>query len=101
MRISDWSSDVCSSDLINEILDLSRIEAGRYELNEEALSLLEIAEDCIGMVQLRASTKSISISEQFEASLPLIWADEKAIRQVILNILSKIGRESCRERVCK
>ena len=75
-------------DLINEILDLSRIEAGRYELNEEALSLLEIAEDCIGMVQLRASTKNISISEQFEASLPLIWADEKAIRQVILNLLS-------------
>ena len=74
--------------LINEILDLSRIEAGRYELNEEALSLLDIAEDCIGMVQLRASAKSIVIHEQFEPTLPQIWADEKAIRQVILNLLS-------------
>lgn len=74
--------------LINEILDLSRIEAGRYELNEEALSLLDIAEDCIGMVQLRASTKSIVIHEQFEPTLPQIWADEKAIRQVVLNLLS-------------
>ncbi|MGW9232908.1 sensor histidine kinase [Pseudorhizobium sp. NPDC055634] len=74
--------------LINEILDLSRIEAGRYELSEEALSLLDIAEDCIGMVQLRASAKSIVISEQFEPTLPQIWADEKAIRQVVLNLLS-------------
>ncbi|MGY5776679.1 sensor histidine kinase [Rhizobium sp. LEGMi135b] len=74
--------------LINEILDLSRIEAGKYELNEEAISLLDIAEDCIGMVQLRARAKNISISSQFEAQLPFVWADEKSMRQVILNLLS-------------
>jgi len=74
--------------LINEILDLSRIEAGRYELNEEALSLLEIAEDCIGMVQLRARAKNISIHQQFEPNLPQVWADEKSMRQVLLNLLS-------------
>lgn len=74
--------------LINEILDLSRIEAGRYELNEESISLLDIAEDCIGMVQLRARAKNITIAETFEASLPGIWADEKSIRQVVLNLLS-------------
>ncbi|KGD94456.1 HAMP domain-containing sensor histidine kinase [Rhizobium sp. YS-1r] len=74
--------------LINEILDLSRIEAGRYELSEEALSLLEIAEDCIGMVQLRARAKNITIREQFEQQLPQVWADEKALRQVLLNLLS-------------
>lgn len=74
--------------LINEILDLSRIEAGRYDLHEEAISLLEIAEDCIGMVQLRARNKNISIRQQFEAVLPHVWADEKSIRQVLLNLLS-------------
>jgi two-component system cell cycle sensor histidine kinase PleC len=74
--------------LINEILDLSRIEAGRYELSEEAISILDIAEDCIGMVQLRARAKNISISEQFEHQLPAVWADEKSMRQVILNLLS-------------
>ena len=74
--------------LINEILDLSRIEAGRYELSEEALSLLEVAEDCIGMVQLRARAKNITIHQQFEPNLPQVWADEKSIRQVILNLLS-------------
>ncbi|WP_184354800.1 HAMP domain-containing sensor histidine kinase [Rhizobium sp. BK602] len=74
--------------LINEILDLSRIEAGKYELNEEAISLLDVAEDCIGMVQLRARGKNISIAPQFEPQLPSVWADEKSIRQVILNLLS-------------
>lgn len=74
--------------LINEILDLSRIEAGRYELSEESLSLLEVAEDCIGMVQLRARAKSISIHQQFEPDMPQVWADEKSIRQVLLNLLS-------------
>ena len=74
--------------LINEILDLSRIEAGRYELSEESLSLLEIAEDCIGMVQLRARSKNITIKQQFEPDLPQVWADEKSMRQVVLNLLS-------------
>ena len=74
--------------LINEILDLSRIEAGRYELAEESISLLEIAEDCIGMVQLRARAKDIDISNQFEEAMPAVWADEKSMRQVVLNLLS-------------
>lgn len=89
----EYSDDIHRSgqhllNLINEILDLSRIEAGKFELNEEAVSLLDLAEDCIGMVQLRAKGKSITIEEQFEQALPDVWADEKAIRQVILNLLS-------------
>mgnify|MGYP002774963938 CR=1 FL=1 len=74
--------------LINEILDLSRIEAGRYELHEESIVLSEIAEDCIGMIQLRARAKNIRITEQFEPGLPSVWADEKSMRQVVLNLLS-------------
>ncbi len=74
--------------LINEILDLSRIEAGRYELQEEAVALTDIAEDCIGMVQLKARSKNISITSRFEKDLPAVWGDERALRQVALNLLS-------------
>ena len=74
--------------LINEILDLSRIEAGRYELNEESVSIRDIAEDCIGMIEMKAQNKDISINAQFEESLPRVWADERSIRQVVLNLLS-------------
>ncbi|MDF1633938.1 HAMP domain-containing sensor histidine kinase [Mycoplana sp. MJR14] len=89
----EYTADIHNSgkhllNLINEILDLSRIEAGKYDLSEEAIRLVDICEDCIGMVQLRARAKNISIGEQFETDMPDVWADEKAMRQVVLNLLS-------------
>jgi two-component system cell cycle sensor histidine kinase PleC len=89
----EYTSDIHRSgqhllNLINEILDLSRIEAGKYDLSEDSVHLVDIAEDCIGMVQLRARAKNITIAEQVEGGMPAVWADEKALRQVILNLLS-------------
>ena len=75
-------------ELINEILDISRIEAGRYTLNEESVTLPYIVEDCAHMMGLRARNKGLIIAEQYEEHLPKIWADERAIRQVTLNLLS-------------
>jgi two-component system cell cycle sensor histidine kinase PleC len=74
--------------LINEILDLSRIEAGRYELNEDKVDLAGIAGDCVRILKLRAQTRGLVIEEVFEKSLPPIWADERAVRQICLNLLS-------------
>ncbi len=74
--------------VINEILDLSRIEAGRQELQEESIRLAYVVEEACHMVQLRAKNKGINIVQQFEDNLPLIWADERAVRQITLNLLS-------------
>jgi len=74
--------------LINEILDLSRIEAGRYELKEETSRLSDIAEDCHRLLKLRAESKGLKIVLDLEEHLPQIWVDERAIRQVCLNLLS-------------
>ncbi|CAL9914184.1 two-component system, cell cycle sensor histidine kinase PleC [Candidatus Liberibacter solanacearum] len=74
--------------LINEILDLSRIEAGRYELSESAISLIDIMHECMIMLQLRAQEKYIEIFQQIDPTLSSVWADEKGMRQVILNLLS-------------
>ncbi len=74
--------------LINEILDLSRIEAGRYDLSEEAVSLPYLADECRHLMKLKANSKDITIYDQVEPDLPKIWADERSIRQVILNLLS-------------
>ena len=74
--------------LINEILDLSRIEAGRYELNEEAVSLVHVVADCHHLLKLRASSRGITIHEVFEQGMPRIWGDERATRQIVLNLLS-------------
>ena len=74
-----YSADIHNSgvhllNLINEILDLSRIEAGRYELNEEAVSLVHVVADCHHLLKLRASSRGITIHEVFEQGMPRIWA---------------------------
>ncbi|MEP3667714.1 MAG: HAMP domain-containing sensor histidine kinase [Roseibium sp.] len=74
--------------LINEILDLSRIEAGRHELQEEAIYIDALVEECCKMMQIRAKAKDICIQESHTGDLPRIWGDERALRQVILNLLS-------------
>jgi two-component system cell cycle sensor histidine kinase PleC len=89
----DYANDIHNSGqhllgLINEILDLSRIEAGRYELNEEAVPLVSVAEECHHLLKLRAQSRNITIHEVFEQDLPRVWADERAMRQVCLNLLS-------------
>jgi two-component system cell cycle sensor histidine kinase PleC len=89
----EYAGDIHSSGqhllmLINEILDLSRVEAGRYELKEESVSLPGVVDECRHLLALRAKNKSIAIIEVIEDKLPRIWADERAIRQVMLNLLS-------------
>jgi two-component system cell cycle sensor histidine kinase PleC len=89
----DYSNDIHSSGhhllmLINEILDLSRVEAGRYELQEESVSLAGIAEDCRHLLTIRAQKRGIKIKELIESDLPRVWVDERAIRQVVLNLLT-------------
>ena len=89
----DYANDIHSSGqhllmLINEILDLSRVEAGRYELKEEPMALAHIVEDCKHLLLLRATKRGITIVDMVETSLPRIWVDERAIRQVVINLLS-------------
>jgi two-component system cell cycle sensor histidine kinase PleC len=74
--------------IINDILDLSRIEAGKRALREELTSLTEVAREACSLLDLKARQKSIRISENFEDSLPKIVIDEQAMRQVILNLVS-------------
>lgn len=74
--------------LINEILDLSRIEAGRQELNEEHVSLQETVDAARHLMEVKAKQKNIELVCRYEMRLPPIWIDERAIRQVALNLIS-------------
>jgi two-component system cell cycle sensor histidine kinase PleC len=92
-QYQEYATDIHSSgqhllNLINELLDLSRIEAGKYDLTEEAISLPGIAEDARRMLEIRAKAKSVDLTASFDENLPKIWGDERAIRQVILNLVS-------------
>ncbi|MCV6546864.1 MAG: ATP-binding protein [Cohaesibacter sp.] len=92
-KYREYVSDINNSgnhllNLINEILDLSRVEAGRYKLNEEAVTLSYVAEDCENLLRLRARSKDVTIRLDLDLNLPKLWADERAMRQVMLNLLT-------------
>lgn len=89
----DYAKDIHSSGqhllhLINEILDLSRIEAGRSQLNEEPVVVADVVEACCHLMELKARNKNLGIVQQFEKDLPRLLADERAVRQITLNLLS-------------
>ncbi len=89
----DYARDILASGqhlltLINEILDLSRVEAGGYELREESLSLVSVAAECRHLLALRAQKRGITLVESIEPDMPPLWADLRAVRQIILNLLT-------------
>ena len=84
--------------LINDILDLSRLDAGQADLAEEDLSAADLAEedlsaaDLIGatlrMMQGQAAEADVSIDREIEARLPMIRADKRRVQQVLINLVS-------------
>ena len=75
-------------ELINEILDLSKVEAGRMELEVAAVSVPDVIEHGRAMVRDRASRDGISIEFDVAPAVGVVWADELKLKQVVLNLLS-------------
>jgi two-component system cell cycle sensor histidine kinase PleC len=91
-RYSDYVRDILNSGqhllaLINDILDMSKIEAGKMNLRFEPLSLEEVAEDALRLVRNRADAAGLALRLDF-ADLPDVEADYRAIKQILLNLLS-------------
>lgn len=74
--------------LINDILDMSRIEAGRVELNEDRIDVGMVLEDCLDLVAVQARAKNVRVDFPRGQSDGALWADERAMRQMVLNLLS-------------
>lgn len=73
--------------LVNDILDLSKMEAGRIDLQESEIELRALLESCVALMRAKADDGALSLVENFAAA-PKIRADERAIRQIVLNLLS-------------
>jgi len=74
--------------LVNDVLDMSRIEAGRYELVEEHVDLHALIDSSIAMVAPRAGDSRIQLRSRLEDDLPPLRCDSRSIKQVALNLLS-------------
>ena len=75
-------------DLINDILDLSRIEAGRRDIQEEPFGILACAKSAQALLNGKAMEKSISVTVQIEQSLPKLMGDIRGVNQVLINLLT-------------
>ncbi|NQV56640.1 MAG: PAS domain-containing protein, partial [Rhodospirillales bacterium] len=75
-------------DLINDILDVSAIEADKLELREESVDLKIVVDECITLMTTRAGDAKVKILEKFQHNLPKIYGDDRRIRQIFLNLLS-------------
>ncbi len=96
-RYRDYLRDINRSgnhvlDLVNDLLDISKIEAGEQEMNYEAVSLNEVLVETVAMMQPQANRERVIIRSSFASRLPEIVADLRSIRQIGLNLLSNAVR---------
>ncbi|WP_158046779.1 PAS domain S-box protein [Skermanella pratensis] len=89
----EWANDICDSgqhllELINEILDHAKAEAGKLTLQEEDVDLLKAVDFCTRMLEPRAKRAGLTLSSKVAAEVRFIRADEKRLRQILLNLIS-------------
>jgi PAS domain S-box-containing protein len=74
--------------IINTILDLSKIEAGRMDVHAEPLDVERMLTDCYNLVRERAIRRAITIELQVSENIPVLFADPTKMRQVLINLLT-------------
>ncbi|MDQ2692434.1 MAG: PAS domain S-box protein, partial [Chloroflexota bacterium] len=75
-------------DLINDILDLSKIEAGKLDYYPQPVLVDELCRSCLGFIKSQAARKSITVTYQNEASIARLFADPRRLKQILVNLLS-------------
>ena len=92
-RYRDYVRDIHAAgghlmSLINDLLDLSKIEAGKLELHFDDVSLNDLAQQCVALMQPQANRQRIIIRTSLPPALPHVVADARSVRQIALNLLS-------------
>jgi signal transduction histidine kinase len=92
-RYSGYVEDIHQSglyalSLLNDLLDISKIEAGKFELNFTAVDVPEIVEDCAASLQPLAKRSRIVLRTSLAPDLPTVVADPRRLKQILLNLLT-------------
>jgi len=90
---SEYVDDILKSghhllQLINDVLDLAKVEAGRMELHLESIDPRQSIRDCLEMIRVQADRASVDLMAAMPESLPMLQVDERMLRQMLLNLLS-------------
>ena len=92
-KYEEYAKDINASGrhllaLINDILDLSKIEADRLELDEEDIDTAAVIRSCVVMVKERAATAGITLELELPQELPALRFEERKLKQILINLLS-------------
>ena len=92
-KYREYNEDIANSgqhllELINDILDVSAIEAGMLELDEEDLQISNVIEASIRLVMHRADQGKVNLTSSIDDSMPMLRADERRVKQILINLLS-------------
>ena len=92
-RYKEYAEDINGSgrlllDIINDILDMSKIEAGHFILESNAVEVSQVVQGAVRLVGDRAGKKGVGIDIEMPDGLPDACADVRAVRQILLNLLS-------------
>lgn len=93
VKYRDYAQDIHSSgqhllDLINDILDLSKVESGTDELHEENIEIPEITRSVIGLVRQRAEKEGVELELELLENPPALCADKRKLKQILVNLLT-------------
>lgn len=92
-KVGEYATDIFDSgshllDVINDLLDLAKIEAGHMDLEAQTVDIHELTAASLRQVRGRADHAGLKLKGTVEKDMPLLWADERKLKQVILNLLS-------------
>ncbi|MGB0681290.1 MAG: PAS domain S-box protein [Magnetovibrionaceae bacterium] len=92
-KYREYAGDITASgehllSIINDILDMAKIEAGRFNLHEEIIHPGDVIDDVVSMIEPRLTSLDLNLSFRYRITPPDIRADRRALRQVLLNLLS-------------
>jgi PAS domain S-box-containing protein len=89
----EYARDIYSSgahllDIINDILDLSKVESGKFDLTEENVAVEEVVFAVCNIIKGKADEKNLHIAPRLPGVMPRLYADKRALKQMMLNLLS-------------
>ncbi|HXP72529.1 MAG TPA: PAS domain-containing sensor histidine kinase [Stellaceae bacterium] len=92
-RYREYATDIRNSgvhllQIINDLLDLSKLDAGKLELHETEVSLPQLVEGSVRLVRERAGSAGVAIDVELSADLPRVRADERILKQILINLLT-------------
>jgi len=92
-RYRAYADDINSSgmhllELVNDLLDLSKIEAGKMELSEDLVDIGQLIADCVALLRDTAARAEIELAVDRAPRLPPVYADERKLKQILINLLS-------------